>query len=43
MSASRSATGGDTVISKGSARIVTLVKRKSGLVRLHHVPRGEAN
>jgi IS30 family transposase len=33
---------GDTIVGKGPARIVTLVDRKSGWVRLHKVPDGTA-
>jgi IS30 family transposase len=33
---------GDTIVGKGAARIVTLVERKTGFVRLRRVPSGEA-
>lgn len=34
---------GDTVVGKGLARLVTLVDRKSGIVRIRRVANGEAN
>ena len=34
---------GDTIVGKGLARVVTLVDRKSGLLRMRRVPNGEAN
>ncbi|MGH8116954.1 MAG: IS30 family transposase [Rhodanobacteraceae bacterium] len=34
---------GDTIVGKGLARIVTLVDRKSGFVRLQQVPDGKAD
>lgn len=34
---------GDTIVGKGSARIVTLVERKSGLLRMRRVASGEAD
>ena len=33
---------GDTIVGKGAARVLTLVERKTGLVRLRRVPNGEA-
>ena len=33
---------GDTIVGKGLARVVTLVDRKSGLLRMRRVPNGEA-
>ena len=33
---------GDTIVGKGLARVVTLVDRKSGLLRVRRVPNGEA-
>lgn len=43
---SRQRTGdweGDTIVGKGSTRIVTLVERKSGLLRMRRVGNGEAD
>jgi IS30 family transposase len=34
---------GDTIVGKGLARIVTLVDRKSGLLRMRRVSNGEAS
>lgn len=34
---------GDTIVGKGLARVVTLVDRKSGLLRMRLVPNGEAD
>lgn len=34
---------GDTIVGKGSARIVTLVERKTGLLRMRRVANGEAD
>jgi len=34
---------GDTIVGKGTARIVTLVERKSGLLRIRRVANGEAD
>jgi len=34
---------GDTIVGKGLARVVTLVDRKSGLLRMRRVPNGEAD
>jgi IS30 family transposase len=34
---------GDTIVGKGLSRIVTLVDRKSGPLRMRHVPNGEAD
>jgi IS30 family transposase len=34
---------GDTIVGKGLARVVTLVERKSGLLRIRRVANGEAN
>jgi IS30 family transposase len=33
---------GDTIVGQGTARLVTLVERKSGLIRIRRVPNGEA-
>lgn len=33
---------GDTIVGKGLSRVVTLVDRKSGLLRMRRVPNGEA-
>ena len=34
---------GDTIVGKGLARVVTLVERKTGLLRMRRVPNGEAD
>ena len=34
---------GDTIVGKGLSRVVTLVDRKSGLLRMRRVPNGEAD
>lgn len=34
---------GDTIVGRGLARVVTLVERKSGLLRMRRVPNGEAD